>query len=40
MNVNDLWIAATAMANRVPLVTHDDDFVPLDGVSGLEAIRV
>ncbi len=40
VNVNDLWIAATAVANRLPVVTPDDDFDPLDGVSGLEVIRV
>ena len=40
VNVNDLWIAATAVANRLPVVTQDDDFDPLDGVSGLEVIRV
>jgi predicted nucleic acid-binding protein len=40
VNVNDLWIAATAVANRLPVVTQDDDFAPLGGVSGLEVIRV
>lgn len=39
-NVNDLWIAATAVANRLPVVTQDDDFDPVEGVSGLEVIRV
>jgi len=40
VNVNDLWIAATAAANNVPVVTQDDDFGPLEGVEGLEVIRV
>jgi predicted nucleic acid-binding protein len=40
VNVNDLWIAATAVANRLPVVTQDDDFDPLEGVSGLEVICV
>ncbi len=40
VNVNDLWIAATALANGLPVVTQDDDFDPLDEVSGLEVIRV
>lgn len=40
VNVNDLWIAATAAANGLPVVTQDDDFDPLDGVAGLEVIRV
>ena len=29
MPVNDSWIAATAMALGVPIVTQDDDFPPL-----------
>jgi predicted nucleic acid-binding protein len=37
MPVNDSWIAATAMAFGVPVLTQDDDYVPLDG---LEVIRV
>jgi len=40
VNVNDLWIAATAVAHRLPVVTQDDDFDPLDGASGLEVIHV
>lgn len=40
VNVNDLWIAATAVANMLPLVTQDDDFDPIDGVAGLKIIRV
>ena len=30
MPVNDSWIAATAMALGVPVVTQDDDYPPLD----------
>ena len=40
VNVNDLWIAATAVAHRLPLVTQDADFDPLDGVMGLVVVRV
>jgi predicted nucleic acid-binding protein len=37
MPVNDSWIAATAMALGVPVVTQDDDFPTL---TALEVIRV
>ena len=37
MPVNDSWIAATDMALQVPVVTQDDDYVE---VSGLSVIRV
>jgi predicted nucleic acid-binding protein len=37
MPVNDSWIAATAMALGVPVVTQDDDYV---AVSGLEVVHV
>jgi predicted nucleic acid-binding protein len=37
MPVNDSWIAATAMALAVPVVTQDDDYVELDE---LPVIRV
>lgn len=30
MPVNDSWIAATAMALAVPIVTRDDDYIQLD----------
>ena len=40
LNVNDLWIAATALAHGLPVVTQDDDFDPIEGVSGLEIVRV
>jgi len=37
MPVNDSWIAATAIALRVPVVTQDGDYA---GVPGLEVIHV
>jgi predicted nucleic acid-binding protein len=37
MPVNDSWIAATAMALEVPVVTQDDDYV---AVPGLDVITV
>src|SRR5207248_207657 len=33
MPVNDSWIAATAIALRVPVVTQDDDYVDLPGLA-------
>lgn len=39
-NINDLWIAATAVARGLPVVTQDSDFDPLDGVAGLTIVRV
>lgn len=35
--VNDSWIAATALAHGLPVVTQDDDYVD---VPGLEVIRL
>lgn len=40
VNVNDLWIAATALAHHLPVVTQDDGFQPIEGLSGLEIIHV
>ncbi len=40
VNVNDLWIAATAVAHGLPLVTQDLDFDLLEGMLGLEIVRV
>ena len=40
VNVNDLWIAASAVAHRLPIVTQDDDFDPLEGVRGLVVVKV
>ena len=37
MPLNDSWIAATAIANRIPVVSQDDDY---DDVPGLHVIRV
>ena len=36
MPINDSWIAATAIANGMPVVTQDGDY---DDVPGLEVIR-
>jgi hypothetical protein len=40
LNVNDLWIAATAVTHGIPVVTQDDDFDPVAGVGGLQVVRV
>jgi predicted nucleic acid-binding protein len=40
LNVNDSWIAATAIVHRIPVVTQDGDFDPLDGVAGLQIVKV
>lgn len=40
VNVNDLWIASTAAANGLPVVTQDSDFDPLEGLAGLQIVRV
>src|SRR5262249_51444814 len=40
VNVNDLWIAATALSRNLPVVTQDNDFDPVDGIAGLSVIRV
>ena len=40
VSVNDLWIAATAVANRIPVITQDRDFYALSGVNGLTVIEV
>jgi predicted nucleic acid-binding protein len=37
MPLNDSWIAATAMAHRLPVVAQDADY---DGVPGLPLIRL
>lgn len=37
MPLNDSWIAATAIAHELPVVTRDADY---DEVPGLEVIRV
>ena len=37
LEAGDAWIAATAVHRRIPLLTHDSDFVGL-GVDGLNVI--
>lgn len=37
MPLNDSWIAATAKAHRIPVLTQDADF---DGVPGLNVVRI
>ncbi|HYU56611.1 MAG TPA: type II toxin-antitoxin system VapC family toxin [Actinomycetota bacterium] len=37
MPLNDSWIAATAIAHGIPVVSQDGDY---DGVPGVEVIRV
>lgn len=39
INVNDLWIAATAARHRLPVVSQDDDFDVVDGMSGVVVVR-
>lgn len=39
-NVNDMWIAATALALQVPIVTQDQDFDVIADLSGLEVLHV
>jgi predicted nucleic acid-binding protein len=40
VNANDMWIAATAAAHRIPVITQDGDFAPLSGIGGLTVIEV
>ena len=40
VNANDLWIAATAAAHEIPVVTQDGDFAALSGIAGLAVIEV
>jgi hypothetical protein len=40
INVNDLWIAATAASHGLPVVTQDDDFAAVEGMAGLVVVRV
>ena len=40
ISVNDLWIAATAVAHGIPVVTQDSDFDPLIEVAGLDVVQV
>ena len=40
INVNDLWIAAVAAANDLPVVTQDSDYDPLESIGGPHVIRI
>jgi predicted nucleic acid-binding protein len=40
VNINDMWIAATAAAHEIPVLTEDGDFDALSGVAGLTVIPV
>ncbi len=40
LNVNDVWIAATALTNGLPVVTQDDDFDALADLRLLDVVRV
>lgn len=40
MNVNDLWIAAIAVANQLPVLTQDSDFDNIEDIGGPGVIRV
>jgi predicted nucleic acid-binding protein len=40
VRINDMWIAATAAAHEIPVVTQDADFDALNGVAGLTVIPV
>lgn len=40
VSVNDMWIAATAAAHEIPVLTQDGDFDALSGVAGLTVIPV
>ena len=40
VGVNDLWIAAVAVAHGLPVVTQDSGFDALDDLGLLEVVRV
>lgn len=40
ININDLWIAATAASRGLPVVTQNDDFSVLEGMARIAVIRV
>jgi predicted nucleic acid-binding protein len=40
VRINDMWIAATAAAHEMPVLTQDTDFDALNGVAGLTVIPV
>ena len=39
-NVNDLWIAAIAIANDLPVISQDDHFDALSELGALDVIKV
>jgi predicted nucleic acid-binding protein len=40
INVNNLWIAASAASRGLPVITQDDVFGALEGFPGFEFVRV
>lgn len=38
--INDLWIAAIAVANSLDVVSHDGDFDAIEAVGGPRVVRV
>jgi predicted nucleic acid-binding protein len=40
VNVNDLWIAATAVSNDLPVITQDVDYEPLQALGEVSVINV
>lgn len=38
--LDDLWIAAIAAANNLPIITQDDDFDAIEPVGGPRVIRI
>lgn len=40
INVNDLWIAAIALAHNLPVITQDSDFSTLSDLGGPSVINV
>jgi predicted nucleic acid-binding protein len=40
INVNDLWIAATAVSRGLPVYTQDDDLAAVEGMAGLVVVQV
>jgi predicted nucleic acid-binding protein len=40
INVNDLWTAAVAISNDLPVVTQDDHFDALAEIGALRVVRV
>lgn len=40
LNVNDTWIAATALAHGLAVITQDDDFEQLTELTGLVVVHV